>query len=96
MEKMESARKAEFPHPKPRNPDLEAAIKVTKAKSVRMLDESESKIGASTKGVQSIHFDEVQMVEGALQMKTKTVLDVYNALHRMFAVPSDLILNEHT
>ena len=94
MEKMESARKAEFPHPKPRNPDLEAAIKDVKAKSVRILDESESRIGASTKGVQSIHFDEVQMVEGALQMKTKTVLDVYSALHRMFAVPADLILNE--
>ena len=94
-EKMDSARRAEFPHPKPRSPDLEAAIKVTKAKSVRLLGEADdSKIGSSTKGVQSIHFDEVQMVEGALQMKTKTALQVYTALHRMFAVPADLILNE--
>ena len=99
LDKM-STTAAKFPHLKPRNPDLEAAIKTTKAKTIRSLGErggSESDLltaTAATTVSQSIHFDEVQMVEGALQMKTKTALQVYTALHRMFAVPSDLILNE--
>ena len=43
---------------------------------------------------QSIHLDEVSMVEGALQMKTKMAMDIYTPLHRVFAVPYDMILNE--
>eukprot|EP00934_Nitzschia_sp_Nitz4_P007401 Nitzschia sp. Nitz4//scaffold47_size129522//9375//11285//NITZ4_003533-RA/size129522-processed-gene-0.28-mRNA-1//-1//CDS//3329552746//7391//frame0 len=42
----------------------------------------------------SIHVDEVNMVEGALSMKTKVALDVYTPLHRMFAVSHDMVLNE--
>jgi metal transporter CNNM len=42
----------------------------------------------------SIHIDEVSMVEGALQMKTKMAMDVLTPLHRIYAVPYDMILNE--
>ena len=102
IEKMDSVRpvtSVTFPHPKSRVPDLEAAIKTAKAKSVRNLGErdiSESGLDAlsALKDIQSIHVDEVTMVEGALQMKTKTALQVYTPIHRMFAVPADLILNE--
>jgi metal transporter CNNM len=42
----------------------------------------------------SIHIDEVSMVEGALQMKTKVALDVYTSIRRAFCVPSDMIMTE--
>lgn len=43
---------------------------------------------------QSLHFDEVTMLEGALHMKTKMALDVYTPLRNVFAVPYDVILTE--
>eukprot|EP00934_Nitzschia_sp_Nitz4_P007682 Nitzschia sp. Nitz4//scaffold47_size129522//11522//13207//NITZ4_003534-RA/size129522-processed-gene-0.153-mRNA-1//-1//CDS//3329552749//7672//frame0 len=42
----------------------------------------------------SIHMDEVNMVEGALNMKTRVALDVYTPLHGMFSISRDLVLNE--
>ncbi len=42
----------------------------------------------------SIHLDEVSMVEGALSMKTKMALDVYTPIHRMIAIPYDMLLTE--
>jgi metal transporter CNNM len=42
----------------------------------------------------SIHIDEVSMVEGALQMKTKVALDVYTSIRRAFCVPGDMIMTE--
>jgi metal transporter CNNM len=42
----------------------------------------------------SIHLDEVSMVEGALQMKTKVAMDVFTPIHRMFSVSHDMILTE--
>lgn len=42
----------------------------------------------------SIHVDEISMVEGALQMRTKVALDVYTSIRRAFFVPADMILNE--
>ena len=42
----------------------------------------------------SIHFDEVNMVEGALAMGTKIALDVYTPLRNLFAIPYDTILDE--
>eukprot|EP00980_Cylindrotheca_fusiformis_P021521 scaffold8369_cov121-Cylindrotheca_fusiformis.AAC.2 len=44
----------------------------------------------------SIHIDEVSMVEGALQMKTKKALDVYTPLRKMYAIPIDTVLDEET
>ena len=44
----------------------------------------------------SIHLDEVSMVEGALQMKTKVAMDVYTPIHRMFSIPYDTVLDEPT
>ena len=43
---------------------------------------------------QSLHFDEVTMLEGALNMKTKMAMDVYTPLRNVFAVPYDVILTE--
>ena len=37
--------------------------------------------------------DELNMVEGALSMKTKVTMDVYTPLRMMYAVPHDLILD---
>ena len=42
----------------------------------------------------SLHGDEVIMIEGALQMKTNVAIDVYTPLRRMFAVPDTLVLSE--
>lgn len=42
----------------------------------------------------SLHGDEVIMIEGALQMKTKVALDVYTPLRQVFAVPDTLKLSE--
>ena len=42
----------------------------------------------------SIHMDEVLMAEGALQMQTKVAIDVYTSVHKLFSIPSDMILNE--
>jgi metal transporter CNNM len=42
----------------------------------------------------SIHIDEVSMVEGALQMKTKVALDVYTSIRRAFCIPGDMIMTE--
>ena len=79
---------SEFPHPPPRPPDLEAAIKTAKKDSVSTHRRIESETS------RSIHVDEVTMVEGALQMKTKTALSVFTPLNRMFAIPDNLVLNE--
>ena len=43
---------------------------------------------------ESLHFDEVTMMEGALKMKTKLAMDVYTPFRRVFAVPYDVILTE--
>jgi metal transporter CNNM len=43
----------------------------------------------------SIHLDEVSMVEGALSMKTKVALDVYTPMHRIMAIPYDMLLTEN-
>lgn len=44
----------------------------------------------------SLHNDEIVMVEGALQMKTKCAMDVYTPMRKMFAVPITTELNEET
>jgi metal transporter CNNM len=49
---------------------------------------------ANTNLSDSIHEDEVTIVEGALQMKTKVALDVFTPLRQTFCIPSDLVLDE--
>lgn len=44
----------------------------------------------------SLHNDEIVMVEGALQMKTKCAMDVYTPLRKMYAVPITTTLDEET
>lgn len=43
-----------------------------------------------------LHTREVDMVEGALSMKTKLAMDVYTPLPAVYAVPDDLILDKAT
>ena len=43
---------------------------------------------------QGLHVDEVSMVEGALQMRTAVATEVFSPWDRVFAIPSDMILNE--
>jgi len=62
--------------------------------SVKNYTNESSRLSLDMSDVQSIHMDEVMMVEGALQMKTKTAMDVFTSIHIMFAVPENLILNE--
>jgi len=42
----------------------------------------------------SFQFDEVSMVEGALQMKLKCVIDIYTKMRNVFAIPLDFVLDE--
>ena len=44
---------------------------------------------------ESIHIDEVAMVEGALQMKTKTAWEVCNTT-KIYSIPSTTILDQET
>jgi metal transporter CNNM len=60
----------------------------------RMSVDSSAHIQHAKKFSQSIHVDEVSMVEGALSMKTKVAIDVYTPFHRVFAVSYDMIMNE--
>lgn len=79
------------------SPDAEeAAFQSLKLESVRDVAKTESlDLAALVKSMRaSIHVDEVTMVEGALQMKTKTALEYFTPIHRMFAVPESLMLNE--
>lgn len=45
-------------------------------------------------GDDSIHIDEVMIVEGALQMKTKVALDIMRPKRLVFCIPLDTILDE--
>ena len=42
----------------------------------------------------SIHIDEVTMVEGALSMKVKVAMDVHTPLSRVFSIPNTTVLSE--
>eukprot|EP00581_Thalassiosira_minuscula_P012610 CAMPEP_0183730174 /NCGR_PEP_ID=MMETSP0737-20130205/32150_1 /TAXON_ID=385413 /ORGANISM="Thalassiosira miniscula, Strain CCMP1093" /LENGTH=657 /DNA_ID=CAMNT_0025962595 /DNA_START=1 /DNA_END=1974 /DNA_ORIENTATION=+ len=42
----------------------------------------------------SIHKDEITMIEGALTMTTKVAADVYTPLRRVYALPSETVLDE--
>jgi len=42
----------------------------------------------------SINSEEINMVEGALQMKTRVAMDIFVPLQKMFAIPSDMVLDE--
>jgi hypothetical protein len=42
----------------------------------------------------SIELDEVMMVEGALQMKTKVAFDVFTPIRNVYSIPKSMILTE--
>jgi metal transporter CNNM len=41
-----------------------------------------------------LHQSEVDLIEGALQMKTVLIMDVYTPLSHMYAIPDDLVLDK--
>ncbi len=51
---------------------------------------------AKLKKMLSIHEDEITMIEGALAMTVKVAADVCTPLRRVYALPSDTILDEET
>jgi metal transporter CNNM len=42
----------------------------------------------------SLHIDEISMMEGALQMKTKVAADIFLSYRKVYAISMDTILNE--
>jgi len=56
----------------------------------------EAAAGSAENYTRSLHNDEIVMVEGALQMKTKCAMDVYTPMRQMYAVPITTELNEET
>ena len=50
--------------------------------------------GILPKRMPSIHADEITMIEGALSMTTKVAADVCTPLRRVYALPSDTVLDE--
>jgi metal transporter CNNM len=44
----------------------------------------------------SIHVDEITMIEGALAMTTKVAADICTPLRRVYALPSDTVMDEDT
>lgn len=42
----------------------------------------------------SIDSHDVNMIEGALQLKTKTAMDICQSWHKVFCIPQDMILDE--
>jgi metal transporter CNNM len=92
------------------DPALSAEIRASKREAARRLSRHDTSSSMSTlpelpeggaitrtiKRSVSIHVDEVSMVEGALQMKTMTALDVFTPIHRMFAINYDTLLTELT
>ena len=43
----------------------------------------------------SLHNDEVTIMEGALQMKTKRAVDIYLSYHKVFCIPADTPLDDN-
>lgn len=50
----------------------------------------------SLQHTQSIHVDEITMIEGALTMTTKVAADICTPLRRVYALPSDTVMDEDT
>lgn len=46
------------------------------------------------KNIPSIHVDEITMIEGALAMTTKVAADICTPLRRVYALPSDTVMDE--
>mmetsp|Transcript_22932 Transcript_22932/g.33846 ORF Transcript_22932/g.33846 Transcript_22932/m.33846 type:complete len:591 (+) Transcript_22932:33-1805(+) len=59
----------------------------------RISEREDSRVSAAARS-SSLHSDEVNMIEGALGMKTKTALDIYTRMRHIFAIPFDTVLTE--
>jgi len=66
------------------------------AKSNDSAIQKDPSVGSTESYMKSLHNDEIVMVEGALQMKTKCAMDVYTPMRHMYAVPITTELNEET
>jgi len=49
---------------------------------------------SSKESRESLHVDEVSMIEGALKMSTKTAIDVFTSFRKVYAIPSNMLLTE--
>lgn len=71
---------------------------LTESVNSNAVERTNSKLESSINPVNahrySVHFDEVQMVQGALAMQIKTAQEVMTPLKKVYAIPDDLILNE--
>jgi metal transporter CNNM len=45
---------------------------------------------------ESLHIDEVNIMEGALHLKTKRAMDIYTPIRNVFSIPADTILTEES
>ena len=50
----------------------------------------------SLQHAQTMHVDEITMIEGALTMTTKVAADICTPLRRVYALPSDTVMDEDT
>lgn len=76
--------------------DLKAEIMESvkeRAETADHVDEEEAAVEQMTP---PLHPREVDMVEGALSMKTKLAMDVYTPFKHVYAVPDDLVLDKAT
>jgi metal transporter CNNM len=60
----------------------------------RITDESEEQMDTTERLNPPLLADEINMVEGALSMKTKVAMDVYTPMRMMYAIPHDMILDK--
>jgi metal transporter CNNM len=97
-------------HPKVQSTAMAAAIRASRRESERHQetlgsmsvrceesfagDASIRHINQAKKDSYSIHVDEVGIVEGALQLKTKKAIDIFTPLNRVFSVPYTMKLTE--
>ena len=75
------------------NSDLHIAegVRALKAELIQHQHQNRPDVAPSS---DSIDNDEVMIMEGALQMKTKTAMDIYLSYHKVFCIPSDMQLDD--
>ena len=72
---------------------MEASLRALKGEFNRNFPEDDG-TKAFAKPSLSINSEEIAMVEGALQMKSKIAMDIFVPLNKVFSIPSDMVLDE--
>lgn len=76
--------------------DLKAEILESVKERAETADNDDEEEAAVEQLTPPLHPREVDMVEGALSMKTKLAMDVYTPIKHVYAVPDDLVLDKET